>query len=246
MKTEQDGKADRNAALMRDRRELLLGGATLAAASAIGASAPLGKAEAQQQPPMLTPAPGWNRALPPGPDARTKITEPYARHIARDAYFWAWPLVNMYNRRLFFQSIKDFIFAGPVPSAPLNRLAMLTDYITPSSGVSHAPTRMWSMVLGLWVSMSPLSCSRCRTSGTASGSIRLSIPERTASPLSARCTARLRVFTCWPARAGRDNRQGASIRRSALRLIARSSGHVCSWMTQRRTGGQFSRQSSRS
>jgi len=141
MKTEQDGKADRNAALMRDRRELLLGGATLAAASAIGASAPLGKAEAQQQPPMLTPAPGWNRALPPGPDARTKITEPYARHIARDAYFWAWPLVNMYNRRLFFQSIKDFIFAGPVPSAPLNRLAMLTDYITPEQRSVACPNQ---------------------------------------------------------------------------------------------------------
>jgi hypothetical protein len=37
----------------------------------------------------------------------------------------------MYNRRLAFQQVKDFIFAGPVPSAPLNKLAMLTDYIAP-------------------------------------------------------------------------------------------------------------------
>jgi hypothetical protein len=37
----------------------------------------------------------------------------------------------MYNRRLAFVPVKEFIVAGPVPSAPLNKLAMLTDYISP-------------------------------------------------------------------------------------------------------------------
>jgi hypothetical protein len=45
--------------------------------------------------------------MPPSPDARVKITVEYAKHVARDAYFWAWPLVNMYNRRLFFATIKE-------------------------------------------------------------------------------------------------------------------------------------------
>ena len=113
-----------------DRRSILIGGTTLAAAFGLG-DAPLRTAQAQQQPAALAPSPSWVRALPPGPDERTKITEDYARHVARDAYFWTWPLVNMYNKRLFFQSLKDFIFAGPAPSAPLNKLAMLTDYIAP-------------------------------------------------------------------------------------------------------------------
>ena len=25
--------------------------------------------------------------------------------VARDAYFWAWPLVNIYNRRLAFKDV---------------------------------------------------------------------------------------------------------------------------------------------
>ena len=58
-------------------------------------------AGAQAQTP-LPPSPSWRRAMPPGPDARVKITEAYAAHVARDVYFWAWPLVNMYNRRLAF------------------------------------------------------------------------------------------------------------------------------------------------
>lgn len=48
---------------------------------------------------MLTPSPNWNAAAPPALDARVKITEQYARMVARDAYFWAWPMVNIYNRR---------------------------------------------------------------------------------------------------------------------------------------------------
>ena len=47
-----------------------------------------------------TPSPGWAHAMPPGPDPRVKITEEYAMLVARDVYFWAWPMVNMYNRRL--------------------------------------------------------------------------------------------------------------------------------------------------
>ena len=33
----------------------------------------------------------------PGPVAGTKITEAYARLIAHDAFFWAWPMVNVYT-----------------------------------------------------------------------------------------------------------------------------------------------------
>ena len=31
----------------------------------------------------------------PAPDVRVKITKEYARHVGRDAFFWAWPLVNV-------------------------------------------------------------------------------------------------------------------------------------------------------
>jgi hypothetical protein len=69
--------------------------------------------------------------MPAGPDTRVKITAGYARHVARDAYFWAWPLVNMYNRRLFFVTVKRMTYQGALPQAPLNTFAMLTDYIVP-------------------------------------------------------------------------------------------------------------------
>ena len=78
-----------------NRRSILLAGTALAAASALGTGAPIRTAQAQQSPATLTPSPSSARALPPGPDARVKITEEYAKGVARDAYFWAWPLVNM-------------------------------------------------------------------------------------------------------------------------------------------------------
>ncbi|PTT02109.1 DUF1254 domain-containing protein [Flavobacterium hibernum] len=70
--------------------------------------------------------------LPPGPDLNVKITESYARQVARDAYFWAWPMENIYNRRLAFkQAPKVGLMNGVLPFAPLNSLAMLHDYIKP-------------------------------------------------------------------------------------------------------------------
>jgi hypothetical protein len=36
----------------------------------------------------------------PGLVPDTRLTEAYARMVACEAYFWAWPMVNVYNRRL--------------------------------------------------------------------------------------------------------------------------------------------------
>ena len=89
----------------------------------------------------LTPSPGWTRAMPSGPDARVKITEEYAKQVGRDAYFWAWPMVNVYNRRLHFLSIKEIVRAGPLMEAPANRLAMLTDYVDPDERSVACPNQ---------------------------------------------------------------------------------------------------------
>ncbi len=69
----------------------------------------------------------------PGPVPNTRITEAYARLVARDAYFWAWPMVNIYNRRLAFaQAPTPGLMGGILPFAPLNRLSMLSDYVDPA------------------------------------------------------------------------------------------------------------------
>jgi len=93
------------------------------------------------EPPTTAPSPGWRRAMPPPPDRRVKITEAYARLVASDVYFWAWPLANIYNRRLAFADVPGFVMAGPVPSAPLNRVAMLTDYISPEQRLVACPNQ---------------------------------------------------------------------------------------------------------
>ncbi|MFK3665818.1 DUF1254 domain-containing protein [Ochrobactrum teleogrylli] len=80
----------------------------------------------------ISPSPGWSAAMPTGPSAGTRITEAYARIIARDTYFWAWPMVNIYNRRMAFSQAPEVgLMNGVLPFAPLNKMAMLDDYIRP-------------------------------------------------------------------------------------------------------------------
>ena len=79
----------------------------------------------------MLPSLNWSRAMPPGPDARVKITAAYAALVARDVYFWAWPMVNVYNRRLYFSKVAQQQYTGPSPQAPVNRFTMLTDYSSP-------------------------------------------------------------------------------------------------------------------
>jgi hypothetical protein len=95
-------------------------------------------AQAQTSLPL---SPGWVRAMPPGPDTRVKITEEYARQVGRDAYFWAWPMVNMFNRRLHFMAVKQVERQGPLMEAPANRLAMLTDYVDPDERSVACPNQ---------------------------------------------------------------------------------------------------------
>jgi hypothetical protein len=72
-------------------------------------------------------------ATVPGPVPGTRITEEYARLVARDTYFWAWTLSNVYNRRRGFENLKEpGKLGGALPAAPPNRITMLTDYILPS------------------------------------------------------------------------------------------------------------------
>ena len=90
----------------------------------------------------LTPSPAWARAMPPDPDARVKITEPYARMVAREAYFWAWPMINIYNKRLAFgKAPEPGLLDGVLPFAPVNRLAMLGDYIDPRERAVACPNQ---------------------------------------------------------------------------------------------------------
>lgn len=90
-----------------------------------------------------------DRVLPPGPDVRVSITEAYAAHVARDAYFWAWPMVNMWNRRQAFSTMKEHRYIGPLMDAPLNHLTMLTDYVSPEERNVACPNQ--DVVYGIGV-----------------------------------------------------------------------------------------------
>lgn len=62
------------------------------------------------------------------PAPALRITEGYTRMVAREAYFWAWPLLSVYNRRLAAARVRQpGLVGGVVPVAPLNRLVMLAE-----------------------------------------------------------------------------------------------------------------------
>jgi hypothetical protein len=80
--------------------------------------------------------------LPPGPVAGTRITEAYARQVARSAYLWSWPMVNVHSRHAAYERLPGPGLAGGVlPVAPPNRLCMLRDYIEPSERAVACPNQ---------------------------------------------------------------------------------------------------------
>ena len=170
----------------------------------------------------LPPLPGLTAAMPPGPDARVKITEEYAKEVGRDAYFWAWPLVNMRNRRVAAEKMTEIVLSGALPAAPPNRLGMLTDYVAPDERVATCPNQ--DVVYGggsLALDLSPVviqvpdfgdrfwvyQVANCRTDGFAEfGKMHATTPG----------------FTCWSVRAGKVKSRKASPKCFVRRPIADS------------------------
>jgi hypothetical protein len=95
----------------------------------------------------MSTATGIDSTAVPGPVAGTRMTESFVRQIARFAYFWAWPMVNMYNRFLAYEKVPGPGLAGGVLAvAPPNHLCMLRDYIEPSEPAVACPEpgrRLW-------------------------------------------------------------------------------------------------------
>ena len=98
----------------------------------------------------MAPTPKWPRALPPGPDARARLTEGYARLITRDAYFWAWPLINLHARRLALVDVAETGLAGGgIPIAPLNRICVPCD--RPDAGARRSGCPSPDLIIGTGV-----------------------------------------------------------------------------------------------
>ncbi|WP_423794593.1 DUF1254 domain-containing protein [Methylobacterium durans] len=85
------------------------------------------------------------------PTTSSGITQPatgivmhpdYARTIARMAYVWGWPIVNMINRRAAItRAPHPGHLNGVLPAAPRGQIAMLADYIEPSETFVTCPNQ---------------------------------------------------------------------------------------------------------
>ncbi|HET7539772.1 MAG TPA: DUF1254 domain-containing protein [Polyangiaceae bacterium] len=91
------------------------------------------------------------------PSATPTLTQPaqgvlmhaeYARTVARMAYVWGWPLVNMLNRsNTITRAPQPGRLNGILPAAPRGQLSMLSDYIDPAETFVTCPNQ--DVVYGL-------------------------------------------------------------------------------------------------
>lgn len=72
----------------------------------------------------------------------------YAKSIARSAYIWGYPMVNMMNRRTKLSAMPEpGRFQGVVPAAPTGYIGVLYDYIDPGQNFIACPNQ--DVVYGL-------------------------------------------------------------------------------------------------
>jgi hypothetical protein len=82
------------------------------------------------------------------PSPEVTPQEEYVRTIARTAYVWGWPMVNMLNRRArITQAPHPGLLGGVLPVAPQGEIGMLHDYIEPSERFVVCPNQ--DVVYGL-------------------------------------------------------------------------------------------------
>ena len=75
----------------------------------------------------------------------------YAKAIARTAYIWGWPMVNMINRRAAItQAPQPGRLNGVLPAAPRGQIAMLSGYIDPGQTFVTCPNQDVAYGLGFF------------------------------------------------------------------------------------------------
>jgi len=95
------------------------------------------------------PAPEAKKSIP-GPVPNTRLSEGYVSQMGRSIYFWAWPMVNIHNRRVTFEKLPGPGYMGGVlPVGPSNSLTMLRDYVDPSERAVACPNQ--DVVYGLGI-----------------------------------------------------------------------------------------------
>lgn len=114
----------------------------LIAAAALVMLSPALAADAPSKAHTNAPAPAAASKLPPGPVAGANMPKSYVKNMAKMAYVWGWPMVNIHNRHLVFSKLtENGLGDGVLPVAPLNRLTMLTDYIKPEERAVATPNQ---------------------------------------------------------------------------------------------------------
>jgi hypothetical protein len=107
-----------------------------AISAAAGCSEKITTPTVQQTVPIPAPAPVS------GPTAGGRMTEEYVKQVGRSAYLWAWPMVNMHNRKGILEKLPEpGLMGGIVPVAPVNQLSMLRDYIEPAERLVACPNQ---------------------------------------------------------------------------------------------------------
>lgn len=75
----------------------------------------------------------------------------YAKTVARMAYVWGWPMVNMLNRsQTITKAPKPGLLGGILPVAPMGYVSMLHDYILPSETFVTCPNQDVAYGLGFF------------------------------------------------------------------------------------------------
>lgn len=137
------------------RRDMMKGGLGAASLAAIGAGATIPVATASL---VASAGPALSQDAPPAqkqevaglalPSDDVKMQPAYAAIVARQAYVWGWPMVNMINRRTAITKAPHAgKLNGVLPAAPLSQVAMLSDYIDPAQTFIACPNQ--DVVYGL-------------------------------------------------------------------------------------------------
>ncbi len=144
-----------------------------------------------------------------------------------------------YNRRLQFGSVKQPVRAGPLIQAPVNQLAMFTDYVDPSERSVACPNQDVVYGMGaLALDMSPVVVQVPDFGESILGlsDRRLAHRQLRATRQDVRYDARASI--CWWAPTGKPRRPRASRASSVVRPAPAWSCRVSFRTTRRRTSGR--------